>query len=305
MLKTLLMNRAHKRWDRVISRVVDEATSANAALVVAEAGSEQRRATRSTVVRASVLKTQRVSIASADDLTRRDTTAALFEDAIIAIGVPLLNATSPKVLRHRIEKALRTHSVDAIVKFGRAHFGEAAAIYDQLEVEGPSERELRVFGDAAFLIHRGFLYSAVIARAYRSAEAKAGTPLIPEESPIPDPMGVALGSDVPRSVRDLVFASLCGLPAILALALALQAGEPIAPWLADELARHWLESNRATLRLAASTPGVNVPEAVVPASERLNYAAIDRESAEFRARLDASFERARAAGFPHRPTTDR
>lgn len=102
------------------------------------------------------------------------------------------------------------------------------------------------------------------------------------------------GTDLPIEIEKLIFhglrANFCGL----AIEQVFSAGRLIPVWLAVALADRLVVSARQHLRLLASLPGVSVDEAIVPESERLDFAAIEARHQRAKAASQRSYERARA-----------
>lgn len=102
------------------------------------------------------------------------------------------------------------------------------------------------------------------------------------------------GTDLPIEIEKLIFhglrANFCGL----AIEQVFSAGRQIPVWLAGALADRLVVSARQHLRLLDSLPGVAVDEAIVPDTERLDFAAIEARHQRAKAASQRSYERARA-----------
>jgi len=101
------------------------------------------------------------------------------------------------------------------------------------------------------------------------------------------------GTDPPVEIENLIFhglrANFCGL----AIEQVFSAGRLIPVWLAGALANRLVVSAREHLRLLASLPGVSVDEAIIPAAERLDFAAIEARHQRAKAASQRSYELAR------------
>jgi hypothetical protein len=80
---------------------------------------------------------------------------------------------------------------------------------------------------------------------------------------------------------------------LLAIASAVVRDVKVEPWLGRALVERLVEGARGHLRFLASVPGVDVPETVVPRSERLDFSAIEERHRCARARANESLNRAR------------
>lgn len=114
-----------------------------------------------------------------------------------------------------------------------------------------------------------------------------------------------LDARIHPTIRRLQHASICGNLASFAILQAAITRKTLVPWQAAELLALVTEGVRASLRLMASLPGIQVSEAAVPQSQRLDLDRLQQENraAERGAALLTLVESARRQAMP-KPSSD-
>lgn len=100
--------------------------------------------------------------------------------------------------------------------------------------------------------------------------------------------------DVPPEVAASLAGGLRAGLSMLGIARAVQQGTVVEPWLARELVERLVSGIRAHLRLLAAMPGAEVPESVLPVTERLDLAAIGERHRRARRYAERTFGAARS-----------
>jgi len=218
-----------------------------------------------------------------------------------AIGAKLLDAKDEADLAERLEalvdEGIIVGHFDAILaELGKLKSGHA--ILDlTFEIED-EEKELadQFEADVAALVHEALRLHEYMCRE--------GADVVSSESNAATPDGSGVYDDLLHilAVKPLPFAravldSLRGLGAMFALFGAGLNARPLPGWLARALARTWRDGEIAALKVIACGDA-DVPEQLLPTSERLDVASMTAESAATSRRLTDVFARARASGLP-------
>jgi hypothetical protein len=104
---------------------------------------------------------------------------------------------------------------------------------------------------------------------------------------------VLTSPDVPPEVAEAFGGALRAGLCTLAIARAIEQRVNVEPWLAHALVARFIAGVRAHLRLLAALPGAQVPEAVLPLTERLDLKAIAERHRRARALAAKTFESGR------------
>ena len=189
----------------------------------------------------------------------------------LRLGDPLLHAESVDDLDDRIDAAIQDPELGRLSAFGfRSAQGPGPS-------EGAAEHAIApaladVFGAGALRrLEEGDVLATAIARATGQRWGRIERAAI-LQSPAPrdEPLAFLADPGVPAQVAEALLGGLKAAACLTAITQASLLRRRLQPWLALALAERWVEGQRAFLRLLASMPGVTVPEAILPAGERLD-----------------------------------
>jgi hypothetical protein len=213
-----------------------------------------------------------------------DTTLEAMRTMALALGRPLLEATSRDDLDDRLEQAFQRP------EFARANIEATRCVrLDELaEVALPKDPPpalVRVIGATAAKIIAGTGplvagLGSVIAQiaAEHGREALSGA-----AGSSPDVLALP---GVHSTIKRALLGGLRSSAAFLGIAAAVFEDRKLEPWLSLALAESYRDGLYQYMRLLASLP-VHVPEVLVPAADRLDLAALQRRAREGEAAWEA------------------
>jgi hypothetical protein len=100
-------------------------------------------------------------------------------------------------------------------------------------------------------------------------------------------------AEVPLEYAEALASRLRAEFCFLAIASAVVREVAVEPWRGRALVERLIAGARGHLRFLASLPGVDVPESIVPLSERLDFASIEERHRRSRVRADETLQRVR------------
>lgn len=191
------------------------------------------------------------------------------------IGNKILRATNWAQFNHRVEGIAKSREMQSILTLLARRMAESfdpELLATSLTDEMTRERSIKLLGrDASDLVDS--------AMDCFEATAEAIRPFFKVEGPIKSAIEamecrseITLW-DLPLPLNDMkewIRGSLRGQACMLALIHAFKVGEPLAEWLSLALGDRILEGARTGLRYIGSIPGCQVPDALLPAEDRLD-----------------------------------
>ncbi len=223
----------------------------------------------------------------------------LVEFAASKIGTEVLKASSLDDLEDRLDWAAEQPEMNHLVALLVASLTQKT-LKEAAEPSHPfadALREADMLG-ASMLLEQAMQYAAASADVLGQLATGHGIELLRDlaRQPTGEPLSFLADPSVPVELARLFLTSVRGTAAFFALCHIVFSGRKTDPWLVRALAERVLDGQRANLRFLASIPGVQVPEGLIRASEKLDVAHLQARTEQAQHRLDAVVEQARVSG---------
>jgi hypothetical protein len=213
--------------------------------------------------------------------------AALVDEikrAARALGAPLLDAESRDDLNDKIERVVMLPEFQRFTESA----GKLVILVDPAPVTQSSDEPpaglVRVVGvGPARIFEQGLRLTPAILSVIAQLAVTEGPP---SSSPRPTLAGFFARSGLHSTILTGLLDGVRSSAAVLGLAHAIFEGDKLAPWLALALAETFRDGAYAYLRVLASL-GVNVPETIVPLTDRYDIEALQQAYNARMAEIDA------------------
>ena len=274
--------------DRLFASAIGRATVQRMSTLVANRGDTAIEAVDMGSVLASILRCVPRMTDHADPGGALD---SLMRSAAVGIGGRLLAASTAEDFEDTINEILGESEIFhfeslamGMLKAGKIPRSAVGALQEFSEVvlTQPAQHRLR----EALPLLAAWVRAQTVCADYVSEESSA---MLESLGP-----RVLTSPEIPVEIAVAAFhafrASACGL----ALGLAIDRQRRLRGWLGFVIIDTMAESVREHLRLLAAFPGVDVPDSILPAADRLDLRKIVKRHQRVRARIDAMFQEAEA-----------
>ena len=206
------------------------------------------------------------------------------ESGAALIGAPLLEATSPEDLDVRIDLALESGQLLRFDQRFETYMGDnPTSMRAEVgkDAKALEKAIVQFFPRAPALARKAAWHSLHMVDAYfdlrKHVPDDASDMLAEFIAAAPGgPLGFLTDPAIPTPVAKAFYGGLRSGVCVLAVAHVMSEQIELRPWLQHALLDRWFEGQSELLRFLASTGLVDVSEDVVPASERLDFAALEK-----------------------------